>query len=90
MAFYTRGKIQDIQFKTIACAHLSDNELLQCKNLFDNHYGVWGDGHPRKGEKIKFPTKLYQQYREKCSIGITQRVSGIWRLSPGQQIKNGS
>ncbi len=64
MAFYTRGKIQDIQFKTIACAHLSDNELLQCKNLFDNHYGVWGDGHPRKGEKIKFPTKLYQQYRE--------------------------
>ncbi len=33
MAFYTRGKIQDIQFKTIACAHLSEEELLQCKNL---------------------------------------------------------
>ena len=23
---------------------LSDTELMQCKNLFDNHYGKWGEG----------------------------------------------
>lgn len=79
MAFYTRGKIQDIQFKTIACAHLSEEELLQCKNLFDNHYGVWGDGHPRKGEKIIFPKKLYQQYREmdNAFVALAFTDSGI-------------
>jgi len=28
---------------------LSDTELMQCKNLFDNHYGKWGEGSEHKG-----------------------------------------
>lgn len=63
MAFFTKGKISDIQFKTLSCSHMSDDELIQCKNLFDNHYGIWGKGHMKQGEQIKFPRSLYQKYR---------------------------
>lgn len=33
MSFYIQGKIQDIQFKTISCQKLVDDELVQCKAL---------------------------------------------------------
>ena len=63
MAFFTSGNIQGIQFKTLPCQRLSDAELMQCKNLFDNHYGKWGEGSERKGQQIRFPRSLYQTYR---------------------------
>lgn len=63
MSFYTQGTIWDIQFKTTACQKLSDVELLQCKALFDEHYGKWGEGSPKRGERIRFPKSLYEKYR---------------------------
>lgn len=63
MASFTSGNIQGIQFKTLPCQKLSDAELMQCKNLFDNHYGKWGEGSERKGQQIRFPRSLYQTYR---------------------------
>lgn len=63
MSFCIQGKIQDIQFKTISCQKLLDDELVQCKALFDEHYGIWGEGSPKKGEQIRFPKSLYEKYR---------------------------
>lgn len=53
----------DIQYRTVACQKLTDDEISQCKHLFDNHYGVWGEGSNRKGQRIRFPSKSYEEYR---------------------------
>lgn len=53
----------NIHYKTIACSKLTDDEILQCKELFDNHYGTWGEGSERKGKRIKFPRKRYEEYK---------------------------
>lgn len=51
--FSVRKINDDIQFKTIACCKLRDEELRQCKDLFDHHYGRWGEGSPKEGQRIK-------------------------------------
>lgn len=56
--------ISDIRYKTISCQSLTDNELKQCKDLFDAHYGTWGEGSPRKGKRINFPLRNYEEYRK--------------------------
>ena len=62
MAFFVSSKISNIQFKTLPCCQLSEDEIKQCKNLFDNHYGIWGSESPKAGQRIRFPLKLYHQY----------------------------
>ncbi len=54
----------NIRYKTIACQKLTDDEIKKCKALFDNHYGIWGEGSPREGKRINFPLRSYEQYRE--------------------------
>lgn len=60
---FRKKKNNDIQYKTIACQKLTDEEILQCKQLFDNHYGVWGEGSSREGKRIKFPKSRYEEYK---------------------------
>ncbi|MDO5416885.1 MAG: GNAT family N-acetyltransferase [Lachnospiraceae bacterium] len=31
--------------------------------MFDNHYGIWGEGSSNKGARIRFPKSLYETYR---------------------------
>lgn len=63
MLFYKK-RSNDIRYKTIPCQKLTDKELAQCKELFDNHYGTWGEGSDREGKRIKFPSSRYEEYRE--------------------------
>lgn len=63
MLFYKK-RSNDIRYKTIPCQKLTDKELAQCKELFDNHYGTWGEGSNREGKRIKFPSSRYEEYRE--------------------------
>lgn len=60
---FHKKRNNNIQYKTIPCQKLTDEEICQCKQLFDNHYGTWGEGSERNGKRIKFPNKRYEEYR---------------------------
>ena len=65
MLFERYKRIVDVQYKTIPCRKLTEEELKQCKELFDNHYGIWGkESGGREGKRIKFPMKRYVEYKE--------------------------
>ena len=54
----------DIEYKTIRCSALTDEQIEQCKALFDAHYGKWDIASTRNpGGSIKFPKKYYEEYR---------------------------
>ena len=48
----TQNQMQVYQtnFYNLKDQKLVDDELVQCKALFDEHYGIWGEGSPKKGE----------------------------------------
>lgn len=57
-------EIENVEYRTISCSKLSNEEMEQCRKLFNENYGVWGEGcKPDKiGKPICFPPRYYKEY----------------------------
>ena len=64
--------INDVAFFTKACCKLSDQELLNCSELFSNHYGKWGEKAEKPGQQIKLSKKSYEEYAklDNCFVAL--------------------
>jgi hypothetical protein len=52
-----------VNFHTIRCSTLTDEECEQCSELFSNHYGTWGINDKRYGRKVRLSPSHYQNLR---------------------------
>lgn len=61
----------EVTYQTVRCCQLSDDDLKQCKNLFDENYGTYdSESSFRPGQKIRFPISLYREYAENKDVYV--------------------
>lgn len=57
-------KDSEVTYSTLKCAALTQEQIDQCLDLFNNHYGYWDlHSNPNPGKKIKYPKSFYEMYR---------------------------
>lgn len=64
-------------YNTKSTIDLSDNELKECQNLFNENYGHYRkDSDFRPGEAIRFPMSIYRDYQKEGFYLATARTEG--------------
>ena len=61
----------EVNYQTIPCSRLSEEDLKQCKHLFDENYGTYDpESDINPGKKIRFPVSLYREYQKNDAVYV--------------------
>jgi len=67
----------NVSFHTKRFSQVSDVEIKQFKNLFDEHYGEYSLQHPKRpGERARFPLSNYREMRDSSKYYVSYCMNG--------------